>query len=194
MDAADQPSSQADQSDRSFEALAHNLRRARLGRGLSLRSLAELTGTSKALLSQIERMEANPTVAILGRLASTLDQTVADLLRDSLHAPTVVRAADSTARPGDTHVRTLFTSFDRRRFELSEGVVAAGTKSMRSAHGVGSVEYAFVIDGTVTVHSNGWSVDLGAGDALRFAAEFDHTYEAGERTVRILTLVGSDDL
>lgn len=180
--------------DRSLEALAANLRRARLARGMSLRSLAEQTGTSKALLSQIERTEANPTVAILGRLAAALDQTVADLMRDHLHAPTVVRAVEQTAEAADALVRTIFTSPDRRRFELAEGIIPAGTLSTRSAHGDGSIEYAFVIDGSVTVYSDGWSITLAPGDAVRFAAEFDHAYEAGDRSVRLLTIVSSDDL
>lgn len=186
------PSDHDEPIERSLDALAQNVRRARLARGLSLRGLAELTGTSKALLSQIERGGANPTIAVIGRLASALDRSVADLLRDELHTPTVIRGAGFGAAPTGVETRTLFASLDRRRFEVTEGVVPAGTASTKSSHGPGSVEYAYVVAGRVLVRSNGWEVELAAGDAIRFSAEFEHVYDAVD-DCRLLTIVGFND-
>ena len=179
-------------TERSLDSLAQNARRARLARGLSLRGLAELTGTSKALLSQIERGEANPTIAVIGRLAAALDRSVADLLRDELHTPTVIRGAGFGDDASGVEIRTLFASLDRRRFEVTEGVVPAGTVSTKSSHGPGSVEYAYVVAGRLHVRSNGWEVELVAGDAIRFSAEFEHVYDAADDT-RLLTIVGFNE-
>jgi XRE family transcriptional regulator, regulator of sulfur utilization len=179
--------------DRSLGALAQNVRRARLARGLSLRALAELTGTSKALLSQIERCEANPTLAVVGRLAEALDQGVADLLRDALQTPTVLRHMAFGHDATSVETRTLFASMDRRRFEVTEGVIPAGAVSTKSSHGSGSIEYAYVVAGAVHVRSNGWEVALATGDAIRFSAEFEHVYEAVDHPARVLTIVGFDD-
>lgn len=179
--------------DRSLGALAQNVRRARLARGLSLRGLAELTGASKALLSQIERCEANPTLAVVGRLADALDQGVADLLRDALQTPTVIRHVGFGDDATSVEVRTLFASLDRRRFEVTEGVIPIGAVSTKSSHGSGSIEYAYVVAGAVHVRSNGWEVEVAAGDAIRFSAEFEHVYEAIDHPARVLTIVGFDD-
>lgn len=191
-DAEELPASQPGASAR--DAVAINLRRHRLRRGLSLRELAEASGSSKGLLSQIERGVANPTLDVLGRLATALDLTVSDLIRPTLTAPEIVRAdADSFVEVGEIGVRTLFTTFERRRMELSESQLPPRFRSARSEHGRGAVECAYVLEGTVQVESHGWTVDLARGDAIQFSAEHAHTYTAGDHGTRLLTLVGFID-
>ncbi|MET8335566.1 helix-turn-helix transcriptional regulator [Streptosporangium canum] len=172
-------------------AIAANLRRARLGRGLSVRELAELTGVSKALISQVERGVANPTVEVLSRLAASLELTFGELTRIHLVGPEVIRRSESVplAVGDNTAIRTLFAAPDRRRFELAEGDIPAGTRSAKSSHGRGSVEHAYVVEGEVTVETEEWSVTLTAGDALRFASESDHVYTTGAAPCRVLTLI-----
>lgn len=180
--------------DAAKEALAGNVRRLRLARGMSLRDLAETTGSSKALLSQIERGVANPTIGVLTRIADALDVTLHELVRSPLLAPQLVPGDWSDLGSIDeVAVRTLFTSFERRRLEISESAVPAGHSSSKSSHGRGSVEYAYVLDGAVTVASNGWTVELGRGDGLRFSAEFEHVYTGGPDGARMLTVVAFTD-
>ncbi|OUC95425.1 helix-turn-helix domain-containing protein [Streptosporangium minutum] len=172
-------------------AIAANLRRVRLARGLSVRELAELTGVSKALISQVERGVANPTVEVLSRLAASLELTFGELTRIHLVGPEVIRRSESVplAVGDNTAIRTLFAAPDRRRFELAEGDIPAGTRSAKSSHGRGSVEHAYVVEGEVTVETDEWSVTLTAGDALRFASESDHVYATGAAPCRVLTLI-----
>lgn len=174
------------------DAVAENLRRYRLRRGMSMRELADLAGSSKGLLSQIERGVANPTLDVLGRLAAALDLSVSDLIRPVLLGPEVVRFEGSAAS-GEIEVRTLFTTFERRRMELSEAHLPPDVQSAKSAHGRGAVEFAYVVDGSVRVESQGWSVDLTKGDAIQFSAEHPHTYAAGPTGVVVLTQVGFVD-
>ncbi len=77
-------------------AVADNMRRVRLARGLSLRELATQTGLSKALLSQIEREIANPTVSTLDPDRAALDISFSELTRSPQTEPLVIRAADRT--------------------------------------------------------------------------------------------------
>ena len=44
------------------EIIAENLKRLRTERGLSLGRLAELSGVSKVMLSQVEKGESSPTI------------------------------------------------------------------------------------------------------------------------------------
>ena len=53
-------------------AVAENIKRIRKSKKLSLERTAALSGVSRSMLSQIERGEANPSVAILGKLAEAL--------------------------------------------------------------------------------------------------------------------------
>ena len=176
------------------DAVAANVRRARLVHGLSLRDLSLRTGTSKALLSQIERSVANPTIDVLARVASALDLSVSDLLRTHLGAPEVIRRGEGPEiQLEDVSIRTLFAISDRRRMDVSEGTLPPHTRSSRSAHGHASMEYAYVVEGTVSVSSLDWSVELKAGDSIRFSAEAEHVYSTGRRSARVLTLVGMAD-
>ncbi|GAA3210491.1 XRE family transcriptional regulator [Actinocorallia longicatena] len=171
--------------------VAGNMRRIRLARGLSLRELSESTGVSKALLSQIERGVANPTIEVLSRVARALGESFLELARPRLMEPQVLRAV---AGGDDAGVRILFASGERLRFEVSEGVIPAGTRSPRSSHGMGSVEHAYIVSGAVSVSSLDWTVELGAGDSVRFAGEHDHVYVTGAEPVRVLTLLSFDEI
>src|SRR3954465_15221466 len=49
--------------------------------GLSLRDLAERTSVSAPMLSQVERGETSPTLAVAGRIAGGLELSLSQLLR-----------------------------------------------------------------------------------------------------------------
>lgn len=180
--------------DPARDAIAVNLRSARLSQGLSLRDLAEQTRASKALLSQIERGVANPTIDVLGRIGAVLNLSVADLIRTPLLGPEVIRhGAGAEIVRDHVIVRTLFSTSDRRRFELAEGHLPPHRASTRSAHGRGSVEYAYVTEGSVRIESHGWSVDVDRGDCVRFSSESEHSYVTGPEGASVLTLVSFSD-
>src|SRR4051794_32689711 len=77
--------------------LGPRVRALREGMDLSLRDLAERSGVSAPMLSQVERGETSPTLAVAGRIAAGLDLRLSQLLRlDQQGSVSVVRAA---ARP-----------------------------------------------------------------------------------------------
>lgn len=174
--------------------IAVNLKKTRLARGFSLRELSERTGISPAMLSQLERGQANATLDVLTRLADALDLSFADLTWRYLAEPQVVRSHEGEEYLSEGgRVRTIFGSTDRRRFEISLGEIVPDGLSERSAHGVGSLEYTVVVEGSCIVETTQWKVQLAAGDAVKFSSEIPHAYRAGSSGVRILTLVSSTD-
>lgn len=60
--------------------LAARLRAEREARGWSLSDLAARSGVSRAMISKVERAEASPTAALLGRLSGAFGLTVSALL------------------------------------------------------------------------------------------------------------------
>src|SRR6476659_10406095 len=61
--------------------------------GYSLRDLAERSGVSAPMLSQVERGETSPTLAVAGKIASGLELSLSQLLRlDEGGSVSVVRA------------------------------------------------------------------------------------------------------
>jgi len=60
--------------------LAARIRTEREARGWSLADLAQHSGVSRAMISRIERAEASPTAALLGRLSGAFGLTMSALL------------------------------------------------------------------------------------------------------------------
>lgn len=56
--------------------LAARLRCEREARGWSIAALATASGVSRAMISKIERAEASPTAALLGRLSGAFGLTL----------------------------------------------------------------------------------------------------------------------
>src|SRR4029450_3898028 len=70
---------------------------------LSLRDLADRCGVSAPMLSQVERGETSPTLAVASRIAAGLDLRLSQLLRlDEDGAVTVVRANERRKGPART--------------------------------------------------------------------------------------------
>jgi transcriptional regulator with XRE-family HTH domain len=171
-------------------SLAGNVNRRRLARGLSLRELSATTGVSKALLSQIERAEANPTVEVLVRIAEALGTTCDELLRRPLLRPEIVRAADLPEPPDETSVNLLFAGHEPGRVELYRTRLHPHAQSQLSSHGAGSVEYVVVLSGEVTLTVDGRAHHLGTGDSARFSGLSSHYYSTAEAPAVTLTMVG----
>jgi transcriptional regulator with XRE-family HTH domain len=60
--------------------VARNIRRLRVGKGISQEALAVDAGIDRTYVSRLERGLENPTVAVLERLAGALNCEAADLL------------------------------------------------------------------------------------------------------------------
>jgi transcriptional regulator with XRE-family HTH domain len=63
--------------------IARRLRDERARRSWTLDDLAQRAGVSKAMLSKLERSEASPTAALLGRISGALGMTISTLLADA---------------------------------------------------------------------------------------------------------------
>src|SRR3982750_464359 len=71
---------------------------------LSLRDLAVRTGVSAPMLSQVERGETSPTLAVAARIAEGLDLRLSQLLRlDEDGAVSIVRASERRRGGGGGH-------------------------------------------------------------------------------------------
>lgn len=171
--------------------VAHNMRKVRLARGRSLRDLAAETNFSTSLLSQIERAVANPTVVALTRIAAALNISFADLTRSTVIETEIIRA--DSADSDQPRARMLFAMMQRRRFDISEGKLPAHQSGVFSDHGHQSVEYAYVITGSVTLRLGNETYELGEHDAIRFSSEVAHAYSTGDVPAILLTVVSYDD-
>lgn len=78
--------------------LGQRLKAFRRQRDMTLDALAEASGVSRAMISRIERGEASPTAALLGKLCATLGVSMSRFFEGepSHHSP-LLRAADQSS-------------------------------------------------------------------------------------------------
>src|ERR1700747_2404494 len=80
--------------------LGPRVRALREAMNLSLRDLAERSGVSAPMLSQVERGETSPTLQVASRIATGLELRLSQLLRlDEDGAVSVVRRAERRKGP-----------------------------------------------------------------------------------------------
>ena len=167
---------------------------------LSLRDLSERSGVSAPMLSQVERGETSPTLAIASRIAAGLDLTLSQLLRlDEGGAVTVVRAGEARtgASPGRGHRYEVLTPpLPGQRAEVSRHVLAAGAATGGPGdppmHEPGSRETAVVLEGAVALVCDGARHELATGDCVTFDADLPHHFEnAGDADAVLLAVVSA---
>jgi XRE family transcriptional regulator, regulator of sulfur utilization len=152
---------------------------------LSLRDLAERSGVSAPMLSQVERGETSPTLHVATRIAAGLELRLSQLLRlDEDGAVTVVRQAERRHGPAAVagHSYEILTPpLPGQRAELSRHTLAPGAVTGRPddppMHEPGSRETALVEAGRVVLHCDGQRHELLAGDCVTFDADLNHHFE-----------------
>jgi transcriptional regulator with XRE-family HTH domain len=164
-------------------AVGSRIRALREGMDLSLRDLAARSGVSAPMLSQVERGETSPTLAVAGRIAGGLELTLSQLLRlDEAGHVVVVRAGEGRRRRRGGHrVRELTPSLPGQRADVSSHTLDPGSATGGSGdpplHEPGSRETAVVVEGELTLLADGAAHRLGAGDSVTFDADLPHHFE-----------------
>ena len=182
-------------------AIGPRVRALRDAMGLSLRDLAERSGVSAPMLSQVERGETSPTLQIAARIAAGLELRLSQLLRlDEGGAVTVVRRADRRQGPGGARghrYEILTPPLPGQRAELSRHTLGAGAKTGGAGdppmHEPGSRETALLESGRVALLCDGARYDLAAGDCVTFDADLPHHFEnsgPGEATLLAVVSAG----
>src|SRR3954467_13454278 len=97
-------------------SIAETVRTARQAQDLSVNTLAERSGVSRAMIGKIERGEAQPTAVLLGRLSAALGMPLSELVaRAEGGDGRLARAAD---QPTWTDPET---GYRRRAVSLNSG-------------------------------------------------------------------------
>jgi transcriptional regulator with XRE-family HTH domain len=165
---------------------------------MSLRDLAERSGVSAPMLSQVERGETSPTLSVASRIAAGLELSLSQLLRlDEREHVVVIRSGDRRVRRRRGHlVEELTPPLPGQRADVSAHTLAAGVATGGAEdpplHEPGSRETAVVLGGEVTLFIDGERHTLGEGDSVTFDADLPHHFEnESDRETRLLAVVAA---
>ncbi len=184
----------------SVAAIGTRVRALREAMDLSLRDLAERSGVSAPMLSQVERGETSPTLQVAARIANGLDLRLSQLLRlDEDGAVTIVRSDERRRGPASVRghrYEVLTPPLPGQRAELSrhvlDGGAATGGPGDPPVHEPGSRETAFVQSGSVVLHCDGAAYALESGDTVTFDADLPHHFEnPGPQEASLLAIVSA---
>ena len=167
---------------------------------LSLRDLAERSGVSAPMLSQVERGETSPTLHVAARIAAGLELRLSQLLRlDEEGAVTVVRRSERRKGPSGAHGHSyeiLTPPLPGQRAEVSRHALAprsrTGGPGDPPRHEPGSRETALIEHGMVILRCDGQAYELSAGDCVTFDADLNHHFEnPGPEPVVLLAILSA---
>jgi XRE family transcriptional regulator, regulator of sulfur utilization len=179
-------------------AVGMRVKSLREGMDLSLRDLAVRSGVSAPMLSQVERGDTSPTLAVAQKIASGLDLTLSQLLRlDEDRHVVIVRAGKGRTRRRRGHkLEELTPPLPGQRADVSVHTLAPGAATGAPddppVHEPGSRETTVVIEGTAELFIDGRRHELREGDSVTFDADLPHHFENnGDTDARLIAVVAA---
>ena len=169
--------------------VGHKIKRLRQVQGLTAKSLAEASGISVGMLSQLEKGSTQGSVETLRKIAKVLDTTLADLFTDD-DAPSpllhdhesfyVVRkdARKKISFPDPLYKCEMLTPDLQGDIEFVLVELEPG-RTMNEAlpHTRGGEECDFVLEGEIQVQVGERHFKLQTGDSIRFDPAIAHRIE-----------------
>lgn len=167
-------------------SLGPRLQEARKQRRLTLEQLAERSGISKSMLSQIERGLANPTVATLWNIAHALGLEIGSLIGT---AESEVTPAAQVETMSANYTPTIRSADGRCLLKILSPVDAASRVEWyrlemkcnglleSQPHAIGAVEHLTCLEGTIRVVSGKGEQLLSKGDTARYPGDIKHLIE-----------------
>lgn len=180
--------------DEITENVCRRVRQLRTDRGWSLEDLAANCGVSRSMLSQIERGQANPTLAVALRIAHAFELSLGELVDASPPSSDieVIRAGNPAFHyrsDRDCQVRTLSPLHLEKDVEFYEVRLSHGGELKSAAHFQGTREFLTVEKGRIRVESAEDKVELARGDSASYRADVPHAVANIGRGEAIVFLV-----
>jgi transcriptional regulator with XRE-family HTH domain len=149
-----------------------------MSQGLTLARLAEITGLSTGLISQVERDITDPSLETLRRVARALDVPLFSLFRESDQSPVSVVRGDRRMHVGSPLAQITYArvSPGSGRLEVLEGTLEPGGASSAEPWSHPSEECVVVLEGRLAVEVGEEEHDLSKDDSCYFDSRLPHRY------------------
>jgi transcriptional regulator with XRE-family HTH domain len=175
--------------------LGARVKQLRNEREWSLEALAGASGVSRSMLSEIEREQANPTLAVTLRIAQAFGMSLSELIETpgASSSITVIRHQDRAFHyRSDKHcrIRTLSPLNLEKDVEFYEVELQTGGALRSAAHFEGTREFVTVVKGLVNIESSGDTDTLHHGDSATYRADVPHAIvNAGKGEAQVFLVV-----
>lgn len=156
--------------------LAENIRQLRDSRGLTQLQCAKASGIPRATWANLESGSANPTLAVLVRVAAALQVSVEELIASPKASCQFFKSGALSRRKlkGGSVSQLLPESIVGMQFERIE--LEPGASMTGVPHTAGTREYLACEKGQVQLAAAGEKWKLSAGDVVVFRGDQRHVY------------------
>jgi len=161
-------------------AVANRIRSWRKEKKLSLDELSRRASVSKGMLVEIEKGAANPSIAILCKLAAALGISVADIVNVS--SEPLVHIIEEEAIPvlwqgaQGGHARLLAGTAGPDMIELWQWEMHPGERFSSSGHPAGTFELLHINEGVLTLTVDDNVTQIASGASAVAKTEAAHVY------------------
>ena len=186
--------------------LGQKIREIRLKRGLTLQEVSELTGLSKATLSQIENQVTIPPIATLLKISRALGQHIADFFQDDARVTdriSVVRAEERResirgmqreARRIGYRYESLAHHLVNKKMEPFIVEIEPRDEDAAIFYNHKGEEFLFVMEGDLEFRGGNRVIALKPGDSLYFDSEIPHALRGLKgRPAKVLAVIYSPE-
>ena len=180
--------------------IGEKIKKVREEKGISLAELAEKSGFSSALLSQIENHMISPPLGTLIKLGRALEVPIGHFFEDKADAPFVIvrsaerrhvsRVASKEGVKFGYSYESLAQDKKNRFMEPFLVTLEPATKKDRNAYSHEGEEFIFVLEGEMEVTLEDHTDVLKPGDCIYFDSKLRHRVECvGKTETRILAVI-----
>jgi transcriptional regulator with XRE-family HTH domain len=181
------------------------IKELRVKRGLTLQNMAEMTGLSTPLLSQIENEVVAPPIATLLKISRSLQVPIAHFFQDetSVQKAVVVKAQQrkrisrpkykSKSSSGYVYESLAHSRLDKK---MEPFLVEFEMRSREDASFFNhkGEEFGFVLEGKLELQVDDEIHELEVGDAYYFDSSSPHAFRAlGDKNARAVCVVYSEE-
>lgn len=171
--------------------IGSKIKEFRLSKKFSLKALAEATGVSSSLLSQIEKGSANPSINTIKNIADVLDTPL--FLFFKKEAPSDSFIVRKRERRSMSFSKGEGASYELLTPDLSGNIefmilnLQPGTESSAKRREHKGEEVAYILEGSATLFLEGEKFTLLQGDSARINSRMKHKWKnEGNKDVKIV--------
>ena len=165
--------------------LAANVKQLRAARGFTQQQMARLSGLPRATWANLESGSANPTLAVVHRVASALQISLEELLAAPRAASRFYpQSAVPVRARGQVNVRQLLPD-PIPGSEIARMEFAPLARLTGIPHTPGTREYLTCESGEIVLVVGGESFHLHPGDVVSFRADQRHSYANPTRATSV---------
>ncbi|MEG0856239.1 MAG: helix-turn-helix domain-containing protein [Terrisporobacter sp.] len=161
--------------------ISKNICEYRKSKGLSIKELANLTGVTSSLLSQIEKGSANPSINTIKQISKALDVPLFNFFINDNPTENLVVRKDGrkkmTFSDDDSFAYELLTPNLQGAIEFVLMKIPPKESSSKELFCHKGEEVAYIMKGNVSLYIMNTVVVLNSGDSVKIPPQSNHKWE-----------------